>query len=270
MITATNISLSKNRREILNKVNLTVKPGSFTAMAGPNGAGKSSFLKIIAKETIPNDGEVVINGLRLANYSPSSLSKVRAVLPQNSQLQFPFTVQQVIELGQLNHGRSLKHNKKILEEVIALTAIEDLLSRNYLTLSGGEQQRVQLTRVIVQIWEEYDYPRYILLDEPTSNLDIARQQLIFGIVKQACLRNIGIMAVVHDLNQVAQFADHLYLLKEGLIVAEGTPAQVFTKSIIEDTFCCRVNIYHDPCSNCPYIIPEKEHSHINSTLTINQ
>lgn len=270
MISANNISLTRNKRQLLNGVNLEVKPGSFTAMAGPNGAGKSSFLKVIAKEISADSGEVLINGIQLPTYSPVSLSKVRAVLPQNSHLQFPFSVRQVIELGQMNQRRSHRHNKKVLEEVVELTAIEDLLNRNFLTLSGGEQQRVQLTRVIVQVWEEYDYPRYILLDEPTSNLDMARQQLIFGIVKQACKRNIGVLAVVHDLNHVAQFADHLYLLKEGLIVAKGTPKQVFTKAIIEDTFCCRVNVYHDPCTDCPYIIPEKNHSHINSTLTVNQ
>jgi iron complex transport system ATP-binding protein len=121
---------------------------------------------------------------------------------------------------------------------------------------------------MVQVWEEQEFPRYILLDEPTSSLDIARQQLIFGLVKKACQRNIGVLAVVHDLNQVAQFADRLYLLKEGSIVANGTPKEIFTKSIIEETFCCRVNVYHDPCTNCPFIIPENETNTL-SPITLN-
>ena len=127
-----------------------------------------------------------------------------------------------------------------------------------MTLSGGEQQRVHLARVLAQVWELKSFPRYILLDEPTSSLDLAQQQLIFGLVKHACERNIGVLAIVHDLNQVTQFADKLYFLKEGSIVAGGKPSEVFTKPIIEETFCCRVNVYHDPCTNCPYIVPEKQ------------
>jgi iron complex transport system ATP-binding protein len=145
----------------------------------------------------------------------------------------------------------------VLEEVMALTDIEGWNERNYLTLSGGEQQRVQLARVLAQVWEVQSYPRYILLDEPTSSLDIAQQQLIFSLVKHACERNIGVMAIVHDLNQVAQFADNIYFLKGGKVVAQGNINEVFTKSIIEEMFCCRVNVYHDPCTQCPYIVPDR-------------
>lgn len=268
MITANNISLIKNGRAILKSVHVNVQPGSFTAMAGPNGAGKSSFLKIASNETQGYNGEVLLNGKAVRDYSTMTLAKVRAVLPQNTHLQFPFSVQQVIEMGCQYNGRSKADNFSLLEEVMDLTGTHDLKNRNYLTLSGGEQQRVQLTRVMAQVWEEQDFPRYILLDEPTANLDIARQQLIFGLVKKACARNIGVFAIVHDLNQVAQFADQLYLLKEGSIVANGSPREIFTKSIIEETFCCRVNIYNDPCTNCPFIVPENE-MNILSPITIN-
>ena len=149
-----------------------------------------------------------------------------------------------------------------------LTGTHNLRERNYLTLSGGEQQRVQLARVLAQVWEIQGFPRYILLDEPTSSLDIARQQLIFGLVKKACTRNIGVLAIVHDLNQVSQFADQLYLLKDGHIAAKGSPKEIFTKPIIEETFCCKVNVYNDPCTNCPYIVPENE-LNISSSITVN-
>lgn len=268
MISANNISLTKNGRAILKSVNVDVLPGSFTAMAGPNGAGKSSFLKIISNETQNYNGEVLINEKEVKNYTAISLAKVRAVLPQSTHLQFPFSVQQIIEMGRQYSGRSKAIDFALLEEIMDLTVTHDLRERNYLTLSGGEQQRVQLARVLTQVWEEQDFPRYILLDEPTSSLDIARQQLIFGLVKKACARNIGVLAVVHDLNQVSQFADQLYLLKDGGIVAKGSPKEIFTKSIIEETFCCRVNIYNDPCTNCPYIVPENE-LNILSPITIN-
>lgn len=269
MIVASNISLTKNGREILKSADVDIRPGLFTAMAGPNGAGKSSFLKIVSGETLNYNGKVSINGRPLKEYPTHALAKIRAVLPQNTHLQFPFTVLQVIEMGSQYGKRPKAADKPMLEEVMDLTGTQDLRGRNYLTLSGGEQQRVQLARVMLQVWPEQDFPRYILLDEPTSSLDIARQQLIFSLVKKVCARNIGVLAIVHDLNQVSQFADQLYLLKDGSIVAQGSPKEIFTKPIIEETFCCRVNVYNDPCTNCPYIVPDNE-LNILSPITIPQ
>lgn len=256
MMTARNISLSVNGRKLLNDVSLDIAPGLFTAIAGPNGAGKTSLLKILSNESNQYSGELSINGTSVSQYSVTDLSKVRSVLPQSSHLQFPFTVQQIVAMGR-HYQSSPGQTRKVLKEVMALTGVQGWDERNYLTLSGGEQQRVQLARVLAQVWEERDYPRYILLDEPTSSLDIAQQQLIFSLVKHACERNIGVMAIVHDLNQVAQFADTIYFLKSGTVVARGNINEVFTKSIIEETFCCRVNVYHDPCTQCPYIVPDR-------------
>lgn len=247
MIAAKQLSITKNGRRLLNGVDLEVHPGKFTAIAGPNGAGKTSLLKAISGES-SYEGQLEINGVSADKYSVSALSKVRAVLPQSTHLQFPFTVEQVVKLG----GKSSK-----IEEVMELTGVNEWKGRNYLTLSGGEQQRVQLARVLAQVWEIQSYPRYVLLDEPTSNLDLAQQQLIFSLVKHACERNIGVLAIVHDLNQVVQFSDKLYFLKSGTIVANGNPKDIFTKKIIEETFCCKVNVYHDPCTDCPYIVPDK-------------
>jgi iron complex transport system ATP-binding protein len=247
MIAAKQLSITKNGRRLLNGVNLEVHPGQFTAIAGPNGAGKTSLLKAMSGES-SYDGTLEINGTAAGRYTVAELSKVRAVLPQSTHMQFSFSVEQVVKLAG-------KPNS--VEEVMDLTGISAWAKRNYLTLSGGEQQRVQLARVLSQVWEIKSYPRYVLLDEPTSNLDLAQQQLIFGLVKHACERNIGVLAIVHDLNQVVQFADKLYFLKNGSVVANGDPKEVFTKKIIEETFCCKVNVYHDPCTNCPYIVPDR-------------
>ncbi len=254
MIHAKKISLSIGNKKLLNNVNLQVMPGSFTAIAGPNGAGKTSLLKVLSHESNKYQGEVSINGKDASLYSIAELSALRAVLPQSSHVQFPFSVKQVVEMGRQQYKKQVP---AVLNEVMELTGVSEWINRNYLSLSGGEQQRVQLARVLAQVWEMKDHPRFILLDEPTSSLDIAQQQLIFSLVKQACNRNIGVLAIVHDLNQVAQFADQLYFLKEGRVVAQGEPKKVFTKHIIEETFCCRVNVYHDPCTDCPYIVPDK-------------
>lgn len=257
MIEAKHIGLSINGKTLLNGVNLSVQPGAFTAIAGPNGAGKSSLLKILSHELTNYKGEVSINDVPASSYSVAQLSAVRAVLPQHSHVQFPFSVKQIVEMGRQHFRNSIRHNHELLEEVMELTGVADWSNRNYLTLSGGEQQRVQLTRVLAQVWDQKTFPRYVLLDEPTSSLDIAQQQLIFSLVKKACERNIGVLAVVHDLNQAVQFADHLYFMRDGAVVAQGESKTVFTKPIIEETFCCRVNVYHDPCTNCPYIVPER-------------
>ncbi|MEJ0033188.1 MAG: heme ABC transporter ATP-binding protein [Bacteroidota bacterium] len=247
MISVKNLSITRSGKQLLKGVNLEVKPGLFTAIAGPNGAGKTSLLKAISGESA-YEGTLEINGTAANKYSVAELSKIRSVLPQSSHLQFPFSVQQVVKLA---------GNHKNITEVMELTGITTWATRNYLTLSGGEQQRVQLARVLSQVWDIKSYPRYVLLDEPTSNLDLAQQQLIFSLVKHACERNIGVLAIVHDLNQVAQFADQLYFLKGGSVVANGNPKEIFTKKIIEETFCCKVNVYHDPCTDCPYIVPDK-------------
>lgn len=269
MISAHHITLGiAGGKTLLNNISLDVMPGAFTAVAGPNGAGKSTLLKILSNETANYKGTVEINGVSVKKYRAAELSKLRAVLPQTSHVQFPFTVQQIVEMGTQYHQNTSAQNRKIVGEVMELTGIPSWVDRNYLTLSGGEQQRVQLARVLAQVWEAKTYPRYILLDEPTSNLDIAQQQLIFSLVKLACERNIGVLAIVHDLNQVAQFADKLYFLREGNMIAYGKTKEVFTKKNIETTFCCHVNVYHDPCTDCPYIIPDRTRTFDQSLKTI--
>jgi iron complex transport system ATP-binding protein len=257
MYQAANIGFSIGKNDILRSVNISLQPGEFTAVIGPNGAGKSTLLKTLAYEHQLFRGDVMINGKNVRSYSSKALSTVRAVLPQSTHVQFSFSVAQIILLGRHAHNATRKENENILEEVMHLTDTTTFRDRNYNTLSGGEKQRVQLARVLAQVWEETVYPRYVLLDEPTSNLDIAQQQLIFSLARQSCSRNIGVMAIVHDLNQAVQFADHLYFMRDGEITATGRAHEVFTKSNIEETFCCRVNVYHDPCNKCPYIVPDR-------------
>jgi iron complex transport system ATP-binding protein len=271
MYQASDIGYRVRDKIILQDINMTMLPGTFTAIVGPNGAGKSTLLKTLACEHASFQGIVTINGKSAKAYSPKSLSMVRAVLPQHSQVQFSFSVDQIVRLGRHAHRSTQSENTRIINEVMELTAVDVFRERNYMTLSGGEKQRVQLARVLAQVWEETVYPRYILLDEPTSSLDIAQQQHIFSLAKQVCSRNIGVLAIVHDLNQAVQFADQLLFMKDGKITASGDAQKVFTKSNIEDTFCCRVSLYHDPCNNCPYIIPERmEASASQKNLVLNE
>lgn len=271
MLQATAITLQTGHKRILDEVDLTVHPGAFTALVGPNGAGKSSLLKVLSLEHTRFQGWVTVNGRDIAAYSVKELSLVRAVLPQHTTVQFSFTAEQIVMLGRMPHRAKREENNRVVREVMELTGTWELRRRNYATLSGGEQQRVQLARVLAQVWEETVYPRYILLDEPTSSLDIAQQQYIFGLARQMCSRNIGVLAIVHDLNQAARFADYLCFLRGGKVIASGKTREVFTQANIEKTFCCPVSIHHDSCNDCPYILPvrEPDQALYNKKLNIN-
>src|ERR1041385_4490495 len=137
MYLARDISFSAGGKRILHEANLSVAPGSFTAIVGPNGAGKSSLLKVMANEHRQYSGEVIINGRPITHYSSKELSHVRAVMTQHSTLQFAFSVEHVIMLGRYAHNSTTKEHSRIVEEVMAHTGTETLRDRNYLTLSGG-------------------------------------------------------------------------------------------------------------------------------------
>ncbi|MFZ6010931.1 MAG: heme ABC transporter ATP-binding protein [Bacteroidota bacterium] len=269
MLQGSGLSYKAGAREILCDISIQIRPGEFTAIAGPNGAGKSTLLKLLAHEYKTTAGSVTINGQAIEQLRPAELAKLRAVLPQSSHLQFSFSVEQIILLARYGNHTTKKQNENILEEVMTLTNTLSFRHRNYQTLSGGEKQRVQFARVLAQIWDkEAVYPRYILLDEPTSSLDMAQQQLIFKLARQVCSRNVGVLAIAHDLNHTIQFAHQLYFLRHGKIVAGGEALKVFTKPIIEETFCCRVNVYQDPCNHCPYIVPDNRPEDHHTSLKL--
>lgn len=258
MYQASNISFSTQGKQIIQDLNLSITPGEFVSVVGPNGAGKSSLIKILSNENPAYKGNVSINGKDVKSYKPKELSLVRAVMAQHSTLQFAFSVREVITLGRHAHSSTKTHDNSVIDEVITLAGLQAMATRNYLTLSGGEKQRVQLARVLAQVWDEALYPRYILLDEPTSSLDIAQQQAMFSLVKSVCSRNIGVLAIVHDLNLAAQFSDHIFLMNRGQLVDSGPAVQVLTRDNIEKAFCCHVNVIYDPCSKCPLIVPDTQ------------
>lgn len=245
MLKATNISQQVHGRTILESCSIQLKPGTFTAVVGPNGAGKTTLLKAISGETRKYKGEVILNSKLLQHYKTRELSRVRAILPQQTVVNFPFTVEQVIEIGRYAHRTTATENEGIITEVIKLTGLSGFQGRNYQTLSGGEQQRIQLARVMAQIWDPSPDPKYLLLDEPTSSLDLAQQHALLSLAKTLCDRNIGVMAVLHDLNLAVQYADEILFLKNGRTVANGPLGEVVTRQVIEQTFGHPVRLLQD-------------------------
>ena len=245
MLEAHNISRVIGHKRILEGCSLQLSPGRFTAVVGPNGAGKTTLLKIITGETKKYGGEVTINGKLLRQYTTRDLSKIRAVLPQQTTVNFPFTVHDVIRIGRYAHSSTEAENNMIIAQAMKLTGLTKLTNRIYQTLSGGEMQRVQMARIIAQVWGQSQDTRYVILDEPTSSLDLAQQHALLSVAKTLCQQNIAVMAILHDLNLAVQYADDILFLKKGKATAYGPLRSIAIKEVIEHTFDHPVRLLED-------------------------
>ncbi|WP_420387966.1 heme ABC transporter ATP-binding protein [Roseivirga sp.] len=254
MLISKNISFHIGKKAILHQCSMEVKPGRFTAIIGPNGAGKSSLLKALAKELPFEQGEVLLNGQNLKGIDTTDLSKMRAVMPQHTHISFPYNIEQIIEVGRFAHKSSKQENDAVIDAVIKHNQLGSYRKRIYQTLSGGEQQRVQLARIMAQVWGKTTYPKYLLLDEPTSDLDIHHQHGLLNTAKNLCQQNMGIVAVLHDLNLAAQYADDIVLMKNGKIIHQGLCNEVLTKENIEKVFDHPVEIFTEPKTGKQVII----------------
>jgi iron complex transport system ATP-binding protein len=253
MLRAENITYRAGRKHIVKDCSVAISPGSFTAVVGPNGAGKTSLLKAISHEVTWYSGSVFLNGKNISTLKTRELSTLRAVLPQHTTVNFPFTIEQVIEIGRYPHLATKVINEKVIAEVMELTNLTKFTGRIYQTLSGGEQQRVQMARVMAQLWGASDAPKYLLLDEPTSSLDLAQQHILLGLAKELCNRGIGVLAILHDLNLASQYADEVLFLKEGETIAYGPTLEVMTSSVIEETFSHPVEVTYDKWTARPKV-----------------
>ena len=256
MIRARNITVEIQSKKLLDDVSLEVRGGEVLIVLGPNGAGKSTLRKVLCGDLLLTGGEVTMDGRNLDDWTLTERAKVRAVLPQDSSLNFPFSVSEVVLMGRAPHVSGAETAKDYEIARAALKAVDELKleDRIYPTLSGGERQRVQLARVLAQIWEKTEQPRYLLLDEPTSNLDIAHQHGTLKIARRFAREGVAVLVILHDLNLAAQYADKILLLKDGKIEAFGVPDDVFSPEIIRETFGVGVDIIKHPRLNCPLII----------------
>src|SRR5690606_15508590 len=252
---------------------LSLKKGVFTSIVGPNGAGKSSLLKILSGDIKPTEGNVRMMEKALSSYGTKELAVLRAVLSQQLTVSFPFSVEEVIELSLHFHQRTRVEMNMIVNNVMKETGVDHLKGRLYPTLSGGESQRVQLARALAQIWENTLHPRFLMLDEPTNNLDLTHQHAIMYVARNMLKKNLGVLAIVHDLNLAAQYSDEIIFMKQGIIFAKGSPHDVMTREIIEDVFEHPVNVFYDD-EERPFVMPlphpHKFKQSIENTLTNGQ
>lgn len=255
MLSAQNVTFRLQKTQLLDAVNLTIAPGQVTAVIGPNGAGKTSLLKILSGEWQASVGTVSLQGRTLSQWPVAELAQRLAVLPQQSALDFPFLVEEVVGLGRYPHSGSKAQDAAIIHG--ALTAVDalHLQGRNYITLSGGEKQRVHLARVLAQVWQSPECgERYLLLDEPTSALDLAHQHVILKIARRLASEDVGVLIILHDLNLAAHYADQILMLKQGQCVAQGSAETVLTEVNIRHVFAVATNVMAHPETGKPLIV----------------
>ena len=271
MIEADEVSVHIGRKALLNRVSIQVRPGEIVAVVGPNGSGKTTLFRVLCGDLSPSTGSVWLEGWCLEDWASTEQARKRAVLPQTATLDFPFTVLEVAVMGRMPHLEGSEGTKDyaIARAGLDMAGVGELEDRIYPTLSGGEQQRVQFARVLTQIGEQpSDGRRYLLLDEPTSNLDLAHQHRILSTARNFACESTGVLAVVHDLNLAAQYADRVLVLKDGEELTTGGPADVFTEGVIEQAFKVGVQVIPHPALDCPLIVPLPENSEKSRTAQI--
>lgn len=234
------VSVRAGERLLLDAVTLALRPGEVTALVGPNGAGKSTLLDVLSGHRRPDGGEARLDGRPLATWPPDRLARRRAVLTQHAEIAFPFPVEEVVALGLAPH-RDLHHPRALqgaAGRAMALAEVDRFAGRLYPTLSGGERQRVMLARVLAQLLAPDGVPagRWLLLDEPTSSLDLAHQKLVLEVAVRLARDGCGVLVVLHDLNLAARFADRAALLAEGRLVAVGAPEEVLSPERVGEVY----------------------------------
>ncbi|GAA5093772.1 heme ABC transporter ATP-binding protein [Bartonella acomydis] len=259
MIEATHICVQRSKKQILNHINIQAKSSALTIIIGPNGSGKSTFIKALSGE-IPYCGKITLNGYDVSQTKTSEMAKMRAVLPQSTVLVFPFLVHEVVELGLSINQDAIDKIKlqSLTQRALERVELADYANRYYHQLSGGEQARVQLARVLCQIWEPvyHGVPRWMILDEPIANLDIQHQIVVMDIARNFARCGGGVLAVLHDLNLAAHYADQMILLKQGEIYCEGNASTVLTTQNLRDVYHCSLVVSELPKTNVPFILPQ--------------
>lgn len=238
MLQAIGIKVRARTKSLLRDVSLDVAPGEFVAIIGPNGAGKSTLLNALAGDRVLSSGEILLDGRPLTHWSKLELARRRAVLPQHSAVAFDFTGLQIAMLGLLGFRGTLSERQMqaVAEKALAETEALAFADRPYTVLSGGERQRVQLARVLAQCDADPAATPFLLLDEPITGLDLSHQHAALASARRRVDRGLGVLAVLHDLNMAARYADRVGIVEDGRVTNLGPTRQTLDPERLSAVF----------------------------------
>jgi iron complex transport system ATP-binding protein len=258
ILAAEGLTLAYGERTIVEGLDLVVPPGRITAIVGANGCGKSTLLRALARLIPPREGRVVLDGKALQGRPTKEIARTLGLLPQSPIAPEGIAVADLVGRGRHPHQKLLArwsaHDYDIVAGALAATGIADLAERAVDELSGGQRQRVWIAMALAQ---ETDI---LLLDEPTTFLDVAHQIDVLDLLTDLNRdRGTTIVMVLHDINMAARYADHLFAVREGEIVASGAPSDVVTADLIRDVFDLDALVVGDPVSGTPIVLPRGRH-----------
>ncbi len=263
-VSAKDLHYQVDAQTLLDGVDLNAERGQLVGLIGPNGAGKTTLLRAIAGILSYREGVVLLEGSDLKNATPRDIAKALALVPQIAPYTQGFTALELVLMGRYPHMGRLqiegKQDTLIARRAMRLTETEQFTDRTLDTLSGGERQRIFVSRALAQ------QPRILLLDEPTSNLDIHHQFKVIGLVRKLVDGGLTAIAAIHDLQMAARYCDRLVLMKNGRVLAQGPPEEVLTSEHLERSFGVKASIYRDPVNGAlalSLLGPVDEHGNNN-------
>jgi len=261
LVQARGLSFSAGGRALVRDATLALEPGSTTILIGPNGAGKSTLLKLMTGEAKPSGGEIRFDGEALAAIPAWRLACQRAVMAQHARLVFPFSVYEVASLGVDGIGRAMTRLRRdaLIGECLAAAGVLEMAGRAYQTLSGGEQQRVQFARVLCQIeaGRSVASRQALFLDEPIASLDLCHQLALLDMARAVAARGVAVLIVLHDLNLAVTYADHLVVMDQGQIIAQGAPAKTLDDALLRQVFKVDLSLSRAPVPGLPFLLPQQ-------------
>ncbi len=254
------IGLTAQGQPLLLNIDLHLLPGQVGAILGPNGAGKSTLLGVLSGLKPPHTGGVWIDAQALTRAQLPALGRRRAVLPQDTHIAFDFSAREVVELGRYPHRLQPSADESaIVEQAMALTHTRHLAQRRMAWLSGGERLRVQLARVLAQIWEAPSdgSSRWLLLDEPTAALDLQHQHAVLTTVRDWAHRHgVGVLMVLHDLNLALRYTDRVWVIRDGQLHASGSTSIVLDPALVADVWQIGVSDTRAPCGQAQLLFAQ--------------
>ncbi|WP_175650722.1 ABC transporter ATP-binding protein [Pseudomonas sp. Marseille-P9899] len=248
------LTLRYEQRTISTDLSLRIPDGSFTVIVGPNACGKSTLLRALSRLLAPAAGQVLLDQRPIGEFPAREVARCLGLLPQSATAPDGITVADLVARGRYPHQSFLrqwsKADEQAVKDAMAATGVSELAERALNELSGGQRQRVWIAMVLAQ------QTPILLLDEPTTYLDIAHQVELLDLLADLNRQGRTVVAVLHDLNQACRYASHLVAMKDGAIVASGAPAEIFTEELVERVFGLASLIIADPVTGTPLLVPK--------------